>query len=556
MKLSSQRQTIKDLINSLNGMVGQDVIEAKLQETFKDAPLEIEPDNGDYYCQLNYHLYNNIVKMYRDGESHVCLWRFYKKLSSDQLKTEGQNESLSMLDSLVRVYFFSEPLDDLTCIFIPINDSDQVDDYLQWIKSYFYNENYPTSLLWLYALDSSMSNFFPDEIIYIGKRKESTEKNIMIPDFDWENATLIKRYTGDDGHHHIIEGPEANKEFNQIFKFLKTEYEDRCLSHSAKQDYTVDPKEVKEEWGKFEEVLLYGVSDKSESGCISFSDLRNSTEFLNRYGKNVFRNKIQQPFFERTKLISSFYNGRIDKFMGDNVMCVFLARESEIDNRDISDKDAILNDFFAIFDLCKVLLELLKDEKLEDSHLGLRSGVSYGKEILRSNLGNELVRDFTVTGETVNLAARLEHFSFNELSIHNAEYFEECIDRIPDIERMVLMVDDKNQFNPETRRIIREYTKYQNIVTNLETLSKARFDIRFNDDFYQELKAHFIESGYTLKNPATADIYGFEHFEIEGFDFYFYFSFYNPKGFMKYEKIWIVPLSLDVLENLDVTKIR
>jgi len=556
MKLSSQSLTIKELIDTLNGMAGQDAIEAKLRETFKDAPLEIEPDSDDYYSLMNYHLYNNIVKMYRDGESHVCLWRFYKKLSDDQLNTENQDEEISMLDSLVRVYFFSEPLDDLTCIFIPINDSDQVDDYLKWIKNYFYNENYPTSLLWLYALDSSMSSFFPDEIIYIGKRKESTEKNIMIPDFDFESATLIKRYNGEDGHHNITEGREANKEFNQIFKFLKTEYEDRCLSHSAKQDHSVDPKDVKEEWEKFEEVLLYGVSDKTESGCISFSDLRNSTEFLNRYGKNIFRNMIQQPFFEKTKLISRQYGGRIDKFMGDNVMCVFLSRDSENDNRDISDKETILNNFFAIFDLCRVLLELLEAENLEDSHLGLRSGVSYGKEILRSNLGNELVRDFTVTGETVNLAARLEHFSFNELKIHNADYFDECIERIPDIERMVLMVDDKTQFNPETRRIIQEYTKYQNIVTNLEVLSKVRFDIRLNDDFYQDLKGNLIERGYTFVNPETADTYGFEHFEIEGFDFYFYFSFYNPKGFDKFEKIWIVPLEIEILENLDITKIR
>jgi len=263
---------------------------------------------------------------------------------------------------------------------------------------------------------------------------------------------------------------------------------------------------------------------------------------------------IQQPFFERTKLISSYYNGRIDKFMGDNVMCVFLSRDSEVDNRDISDQDAILNNFCAIFDLCKVLLQLLENENLEDSHLGLRSGVSYGTQILRSNLGNELVRDFTVTGETVNLAARLEHFSFNELKIHNAEYFHECIERIPDIERMVMMVGDQNKFNPETRRIIHEYTQYQNIITNLEKLSKVRFDVRLNDNFYQELKAHFVSRGYTFKNPETADTYGFEHYEIEGFDFYFYFSYYNPKGFVNYEKIWIAPLELDVLENFDITK--
>ena len=108
-----------------------------------------------------------------------------------------------------------------------------------------------------------------------------------------------------------------------------------------------------QEWEKFKDVLKFGVSDRAEDGCISFSDLRSSTEFLNTHGKNIYLNQIQQPFFEYTELISKKYNGRIDKFMGDNVMCVFLNGNMNDKSREEQKTEAILNNLFALFSLCK-----------------------------------------------------------------------------------------------------------------------------------------------------------------------------------------------------------
>ena len=547
---------IHDLIARLDKTTDQREVEKILASAFSGMDKNISMVGDDYYTVLNYHLYRYILKYYGDREEKICLWRFFKNLSKDQLTWPYAEKELSLMDHLVRIYFYSGPLDDLTCIFIPVNDNEMIKDYLQWIKSYFYDVNYPTSLLWLYALDSSLSSFFPDEIIFMGRRIDTEEENIMIPDFSYADSVLLKRFSSDPGHFMSVTGRDANNEFKQIFTFLKYEYLDRCLSRTGQQDDCVCTDDYNREWEKFEEVLHFGVSDRHESGCISFSDLRSSTSFLNTYGKNVFRNCIQQPFFEQTKLISKSYSGRIDKFMGDNVMCVFLSGSVRSKDRATRERTAILNNLFALFDLCKVLIELLRREGYEDTTLGLRSGVSYGTEVLRSNLGNELVRDFTVTGETVNFAARLEHFSIHELIIHNREYFKYDIERFPQISEMVSVIGDINETNPATRGIIQNYTLYQNIISNLEQLESVRFDIRCNNSYYEMLKEHLASRGYSEMNGEKSRIYGYDEYQVKDSTLRFYYSFYNPKGFNKFEKIWIFPLNMDLLANFDIKLLK
>ena len=557
LKLSSQRSVIQKLMSSLEKTRGQENIEEILYRTFEPAPENIIPNSNEYYAILNYHLYRYILKHYKHKEDTVCLWRYIKNLSDDQLNYDSQSgPELQMMDSLVRIYFYSDPLDDLTCMFVPISNKSLINKYLHWIKSYFYNVNYPTSLLWLYALDSSLASLFPDEIIYFGKSIHDEDDDIMLPDFDYKDTLLLKRFSDKPGHFAELKGESANSEFRQIFTFLQHEYKDRCLSRSGKQGTD------EEEWRKYKDVLKFGVADVTENGCISFSDMRASTEFLNTYTKDVYLNEIQQPFFEETKLISERYDGRIDKFMGDNVMCVFLNNHMKGKTGEEQEREAILNNFFALFALCKILSKIISEESIveteqkgfAESKLGLRSGVTYGAQISRANLGNEVLRDFTVTGETVNLAARLEHISVQELIIHNDAYFERVRERFPQISNLISIGENGQDLNPETDTIIKNFTLYQNILSNLDRLEKVKFDIRFNNKFYIKLRKHLEESGYKLQNPKTSEIYGYEEYDIEGFNFKFYFSYYNPKGFREYKRIWILPLEPETLNNLDIDR--
>lgn len=548
--LSYHKTGVQACLKSLESAECEADAESLLRGTFRDIQEPVVPDSSDFYGVVNQHLFRHILSHYRDGAESLCLWRFIKNLPSDQLEDATAADSgLEMFDTLLRIYFHSSPLEDLTCLFIPINDTGLIRQYLGWIERYFYNADYPTSLLWLYALDSSLSSLFPDELFYLGRYKRDEGRNLIVPDFDHEDTVLIKRFTSAPGHFLRLEGKIANDEFNQIFKFLKQEYRDRCLSRSVKQVKGEGRTARKREWEKFEDVLRFGVSDRTESGCISFSDMRASTEFLTTHGKNIYLNKIQQPFFENTKLISKQYNGRIDKFMGDNVMCVFLNPREDEASPERQD-EAALNNFFAVFDLCRILFQLIAKEGIEDTRLGLRSGVSYGDQILRSNLGNEFVRDFTVTGESVNLAARLEHISIHELKLHNDLYFQNAVERFPKISRLISVSEDYQNLNPETRSIIKDYTLHQNIYSNLEKLERCRFDIRMNQGFYHRIRDYFAKNGCRVLNSENSRIHGYEEYEIEGFQLRFYFLYYNPKGFAKYEKIWILPLEPEMLRHL------
>jgi len=603
--LSSQRDNINKLILSLEQTDDPHKREDLLSGTFESAPDNIRPDSDAYYSVLNYYLYQYSLKHYKHLEERMCLWRFIKNLPKAQLdyeKEETNSSELHMMDRLIQVYFYSDPLDDLTCIFIPIDDdtpdNEVIMDYVEWIKRYFYEAKYPTSLLWLFALDTSLSSLFPEEIIYWGQRVDhSSNGDIPIPDFDYPDAVLIKRFSDEPIRYVKLEGDNANCEFQQILPYLQQEYQHRCISHSTKQDKTINQKVYQKEWEKFEDVLKFGVADTNESGCTSFSDLRASTEFLNAFGKEVYLNKVQQPFFGGTALISQRFAGRIDKFMGDNVMCVFLNNNMPGRSKEEKEIEAILNNLFAIFSLCQILNNIiLKEEGFKNSNLGLRSGVTYGEQILRSNLGNEILRDFTVTGETVNLAARLEHISIPELIIHNQAYFEKAIARYPKIREIleiggidqilnseaesdqilspeaesdqilspeagnnqILNADEKNNriLNSASLDIIRKYTLYHNIISNLQELEKVKFDIRFNDRFYSKLREHLEKKYEKLLNKETSKIYGYEGFRVEGYELKFYFSYYNPKGFSDYKRIWILPLEGKLLKELDITKIK
>ncbi len=555
--LSTQLASIEQMLDSVAGKSRQAAVEATLYQAFCNAHDELAVNSTDFTTIFNQQLYRYILKHYKHGEEQICLWRFIKSLTPQQLEYQQSNDEAVILnDHLLRVYFYSDPLDDLSCIFIPINDSSLIKQYLNWVKSYFYKANYPTSLLWFYALDSSVVGLFPEEIIYFGRRTDDSPSDIMLPDFTYTDTVLIKRYTAHPDEFVVLEGVVANRSFRQTFNFLEGEYGDRCLSHSGGQNGAGADATYVEEWEKFEDVLKFGVSDQRESGCISFSDMRSSTDFLNTYGKAIYLNKIQQPFFERTKLIKQRYFGRIDKFMGDNVMCVFLNRGSRNDTLAKKEKSAILNNLFALFSLCRVLNDIMIESGFTHTNLGLRSGLTYGDQILRSNLGNEIVRDFTVTGQTVNLAARLEHISAQELHLHNEQYFQNAIERFPEISKLIMLDGTFSNLNPETKGVIQQFTLYQNITSNLRTLSDVKFDIRLNHAFYQRLRAHLLDKGYPTLNQDIAETYGCETFVVEGFQLNFYFSFYKPKGFAGFEKMWIFPLSPDILRNLDIEKIR
>ena len=104
----------------------------------------------------------------------------------------------------------------------------------------------------------------------------------------------------------------------------------------------------------------------------------------------------------QTKIIIN-NNGTIDKYMGDCIMSFWNAPLDCKDHADLAVKSAL-----EVLDKTKELNEELKPLSLPPIHVGI--GISTG-ECIVGNMGSEIRFDYSVIGDAVNLAARLESSS-------------------------------------------------------------------------------------------------------------------------------------------------
>jgi class 3 adenylate cyclase len=100
-------------------------------------------------------------------------------------------------------------------------------------------------------------------------------------------------------------------------------------------------------------------------------------------------------FFEQVDRIISDFGGRIDKHIGDCAMVVFVAPLAHSD-----DVHRAVAAALAIHGAMDHVSRSM-DRKIA-AHVGIASG-----EVVASRTGSSRYTEFTVTGETVNLASRL-----------------------------------------------------------------------------------------------------------------------------------------------------
>ncbi|UZO82167.1 GAF domain-containing protein [Aquimarina sp. ERC-38] len=130
---------------------------------------------------------------------------------------------------------------------------------------------------------------------------------------------------------------------------------------------------------------------------ILFSDIRNFTSLTEKFGA-IQIVKLLNKYFEA--MVSSIYRnkGMLDKFIGDAVMSVFGVPYA-IEN------DAI-NSIHCALDMINTL-EKVNHENPDLPVLNIGIGISTGK-VVSGNIGSEKRFEYTVIGDPVNLAARLE----------------------------------------------------------------------------------------------------------------------------------------------------
>lgn len=132
---------------------------------------------------------------------------------------------------------------------------------------------------------------------------------------------------------------------------------------------------------------------------ILLSDIRGFTAMSERYSAHQVV-KLLNRYFERMTRIILDYGGTIDKFMGDSIMALFGAPKQRGD--DVARALACAVEM-------QIAMEIFNHENmaagLDKLYMGI--GINTG-EVIAGRLGSLLHSEYTVIGDQVNLASRIE----------------------------------------------------------------------------------------------------------------------------------------------------
>lgn len=201
---------------------------------------------------------------------------------------------------------------------------------------------------------------------------------------------------------------------------------------------------------------------------ILFSDIRNFTTLTEKFGA-IEIVKLLNNYFEAMISLVYKYDGILDKFIGDAIMSVF-----GIPYANISDSK---NAVYCALEMLESLRGLNERNELSPNiNIGL--GISTGN-VVSGNIGSEKRFEYTVIGDSVNLAARLESAT-----------------KIYDID-LLICEETYNEIKDEfyCRQIDTIFVKGKQFPVNIFTVTKSRKeDLTFEEqEFYK-----FFSNGLSL----------------------------------------------------------
>jgi class 3 adenylate cyclase/tetratricopeptide (TPR) repeat protein/tRNA A37 threonylcarbamoyladenosine biosynthesis protein TsaE len=133
---------------------------------------------------------------------------------------------------------------------------------------------------------------------------------------------------------------------------------------------------------------------------VLFSDISGFTAMSEQLDPEEVREIMNECFNKLSQIIDN-YEGTIDKFIGDAIMVLFGAPIAHENDPERAIRAAI--------DMQQALFEFSKNMKSKSGiELKMRVGINTG-QVVAGAVGSDLRSDYTVMGDTVNLASRLEH---------------------------------------------------------------------------------------------------------------------------------------------------
>jgi len=219
---------------------------------------------------------------------------------------------------------------------------------------------------------------------------------------------------------------------------------------------------AKEIMGNLEHVKLGG---RHVEASVLFADIVGFTELSEMHPAEKITS-ILNDYFSYISLASKIYQGTIDKYMGDCVMIVFGAPEEDNLHKLHSIYCAVM-----IHKLFERINEIrINNGKLVVSVVSFRIGINSGT-MLAGNLGSTERMQYTVVGESVNLASRLQHIAKGNQIIISREFYND-----PDIQWRLTA---KKHKTIKFKGIKEEITTY--IVKDVIALYQEQMDEQINE---------------------------------------------------------------------------
>lgn len=182
------------------------------------------------------------------------------------------------------------------------------------------------------------------------------------------------------------------------------------------------PKHVIDEVFSHPERSLVG---QNRELAILFSDIRSFTTISESMRPDELVNNLNRYFSVMVDIITA-HNGFVDKYIGDAIMAFFGAPVS-------SENDALMS-VNAALGMIDALVEFNKQQTAQGKvNFQIGIGINYG-EVTIGNIGSEKKMDYTVIGDAVNLASRLEgltkkyheQFVISEFVYHHVGRYTYC----------------------------------------------------------------------------------------------------------------------------------
>ncbi len=230
---------------------------------------------------------------------------------------------------------------------------------------------------------------------------------------------------------------------------------------------------------------------------ILFSDIRNFTTLTEEFGA-IQIVELLNKYFEAMITSVHKYNGILDKYIGDAIMTVF-----GVPYANISDAKNAVNCALDMFTMLSNLNTV--NTKLPTLNIGI--GISTGN-VVSGNIGSEKRFEYTVIGDSVNLAARLESATktYNVNLLICEETYNEVKDDFHCREIDTLLVKGKNI-------PVKVFTVLSD---KKEQLSKVQLDfnskyseglVHFKNDEYQKAMDSFKEAKQLIPTDGPTQVF-------------------------------------------------